>query len=164
MRGLRLKFMVRLYEKSSKLYASVFKRKKEAWGVSKEQFLANYPVGTLGYALGVFYQDNDFDIMPKLENHDVFHVLTETGTTGHDEVALQYLLLGNGKVSLYLLGVISLGLILFPEYALYYWRSFRKGIQLHKFYDIDFKPLLMESVEELKETIACQIIRITTIK
>lgn len=144
MRGLRLKFMLFVYNWSTQVYSELFKGHVKAWGISKEEFLT-YPVGSIGAALGAFYQEKGFDVMPKLENHDVFHILTETGTAIHDEIAMQYLLFGNGKISLYLLGMLLIGTLLFPEHGRYYLNSFRKGKRMQRFYDIAFKDYLLES-------------------
>ena len=111
----RLKLMLWLYEWSQIIYAQIFKRKKKAWGISKSEFLL-FPPGTLGRALGDFYQTKGFEVMPKLENHDVFHLLTETGTEIQDEIAMQYLLFGNGKRSLYMFSMIGIGSVLYPEF------------------------------------------------
>lgn len=93
---IRLSIMLVLYNKSQKIYTQLFKQHKRAWNISKEDFL-NFPKGSLGHHLGVFYQEKDFDVVPKLENHDVFHLITESGTDIQDEVAMQYLLLGKGQ-------------------------------------------------------------------
>jgi len=151
MRGLRLKFMLNLYNWSSRLYAELFKGYKAAWGISKQEFL-NYPEGSLGYSLGMFYKDKGFDVMPKLENHDVFHLITETGTDISDEIAMQYLLFGNGKISLYLMAMLFIGTVIFPEHSGYYWSSYRKGKSMAKFYNIEFKSYLLESISELQNT------------
>lgn len=160
MRGLRLKFMVKLYGWSSRLYAEVFKFHKQAWNISKEDF-AKFSPGTLGFALGQFYETKGFDVMPKLENHDVFHVITQTDTEIADEIAMQYLLLGNGKVSLYLIGMVLVGGLIFPEYFPYYIRSFRKGQRFIKFHDVEFKQLLNYAVADLRTHFAQQPIFVT---
>ncbi|MDF2478984.1 MAG: hypothetical protein K0S24_4467 [Sphingobacterium sp.] len=149
MNEIRLKFMLHLYNWSSKVYADIFKWNKKAWGISKEEFLA-YPSGSIGHSLGLFYAAKGFDVMPKLENHDVFHILTETGTEIQDEIAMQYLLLGNGKFSLYLIGMIVIGGILFPEHVGYYKKTFHKGQSLQRFHHIEFKEILHYQLTELQ--------------
>lgn len=59
----RLRFMLWLYDWSQILYAKLFKRNKEAWGISKSEFLL-YPEGSLGKALGEFYLEKGFSVMP----------------------------------------------------------------------------------------------------
>lgn len=149
MKTIRLRLMMVLYDGSSRLYAQLFKRHKKPWGIGKMAFLA-YPPGTLGAALGVFYAHNGFDVMPKLENHDVFHVLTETGTAIQDEIAMQYLLLGNGKISLYLLAMIGIGTSLYPEHFRYFIQSFRKGKACQPFHGLEFSHLLEHPLSMLQ--------------
>ena len=149
MKEIRLRLMLHLYNWSSLIYTLVFKGHKKAWEISKKDFLS-YPVGSIGHGLGLFYQSKGFDVMPKLENHDVFHILTETGTQIQDEIAMQYLLLGNGKISLYLIGMIIISGILFPEYVHDYKRAFQKGKSLQKFHHIDFKEILHYQLTELQ--------------
>lgn len=146
---MRLKFMIWLYGSSSRVYAATFKFQKKAWGITKVGF-TSYPADTLGRALGDFYALNGFDVMPKLENHDVFHVLTGTGTTIQDEIAMQYLLLGNGKISVYLLAMILIGTVLYPEYWRHFFQNFRKGSQYQPFYHMEFQHLLEQPLALLQ--------------
>lgn len=144
--------MLWLYDWSQIIYAQLFKRNKKAWRISKQEFLL-YPEGTLGKALGEFYLSKGFSVMPKLENHDVFHILTETGTEIQDEIAMQYLLFGNGKLSLYMFSMIGIGTVLYPEFLNYYLKSYRKGKSMEKFYDWEFKERLDSSLVYLKAQI-----------
>jgi ubiquinone biosynthesis protein Coq4 len=152
---MRLKFMLFLYNGSSKLYAQVFKRNKKAWGLSVNDFL-RYPENSLGYALGEFYRSKGFDIMPKLENHDVFHVITQTNTEIEDEVAMQYLLMGNGKRSLYMYAMITIGTFIYPEFIRYYMFSYQKGKSLSTFHHIEFKDYLARPLIEIQHMLYTQ--------
>ncbi|WP_293913808.1 MULTISPECIES: Coq4 family protein [unclassified Sphingobacterium] len=149
---IRLKLMVWMYEWTQLVYRHVFKRHKQPWGISKEAFLS-YPADSLGHHLGLFYQQKGFDIIPKLENHDVFHLITETDTEIQDEVSLQFLLLGNGKISLYLLCSLVLGVMVYPEYVPDYIRHFTKGSKMQKFYHLDFKQLLYIPIADIRQSI-----------
>lgn len=149
---MRLRFMLFLYNGSSVLYTKLFKRNKKAWGLTVADFLA-YPTHSLGYALGEFYISNCFDIMPKLENHDVFHVITETNTDIQGEIAMQYLLMGNGKRSLYMYAMIVIGTLIYPEFTRYYMFSYQKGKSLSKFHHIEFKDYLARPLIEIQHTL-----------
>lgn len=149
MNTMRLLLMMRLYTWSSRVYATLFKAHKASWGISKDDFV-RYAPGTLGKALGDFYEIHAFDVMPKLENHDVFHLLTNTGVAIQDEIAMQYLLLGNGKVSLYLVGMIVLGSIIYPEFIRYYGQHFQRGRRMQRFYHLEFQTLLDQSLADLQ--------------
>lgn len=148
----RLKFMLWLYDWSQIVYTNLFKRNKEAWGISKAEFLL-YPEGTLGKAMGKFYYEKGFSVMPKLENHDAFHLITETGTEIQDEIAMQYLLFGNGKISLYMFAMIGIGTVLYPEFLFYYLRSLRRGKSMARFHDTEFKELLDSNLIYLQASI-----------
>lgn len=148
----RLNFMLWLYDWSQIFYAQFFKRNKKAWGISIHEFLL-YPEGTLGKALGEFYREKGFSVMPKLENHDVFHLITETGTEIQDEIAMQYLLFGNGKKSLYMFSMIGIGTVLYPEFLKYYLKSFRKGKSMIQFHEMEFKEYLDNSIVFIRASI-----------
>lgn len=149
---IRLKIMLALYNSSQKIYTQLFKQHKMAWNISKKNFL-EFPKSSLGYKLGEFYQEKGFDVIPKLENHDVFHVITETGTEIHEEVSMQYLLLGNGKISLYQFAMIGIGTCIYPEYLKLYIKAFYRGTTMQRFHDLDFKELLNIPIYEIKNSL-----------
>ncbi|WP_293955798.1 MULTISPECIES: hypothetical protein [unclassified Sphingobacterium] len=159
MKKIRLKLMLYLYNSSSKVYANIFKWNKKPWGISKADFM-NYPIGSIGHNLGLFYKSKGFDVMPKLENHDVFHILTETGTEIQDEIAMQFLLLGNGKISLYLIAMLLIGGTLFPEHFGYYKRHFQKGRSLQSFHRLEFKEILHWQLTEIQVALYSKNIQI----
>lgn len=150
--NIRLSIMLILYNSSQKIYTQLFKQHKLAWNISKKDFL-KFPKESLGYHLGLFYEDKGFDIIPKLENHDVFHVITESGTEIQEEVAMQYLLLGNGKISLYQFAMIAIGTCIYPEYLKVYLKALSKGIRMQKFYDLDFQALLKIPLHDIKSAL-----------
>jgi ubiquinone biosynthesis protein Coq4 len=94
----------------------------------------------------------NFDIQPKLEDHDVIHVLTNTGISVVEEIAMQYYLFGNGKRSLYLLLVIMSGTMFYPTKLSYFRKEFRKGKRAHQFYGLDFLNMLSIPLTTIQET------------
>ena len=87
---------------------------------------------------------------PKMENQDVHHLITGCGTTFEDEIARQFLLLGNGKLNAHLLVAIVLGVIILPEYSKRYLKAFRKGQNMRTFHHMDFEELLWQNFEHIK--------------
>ena len=150
--NIRKQLIIWLFKKSQSYYTFWFKSKKKAWGLNKSQLL-NLPEHTLGYALGLFLEKNGFEVIPKVERHDAYHVVTGYGTKVEDEIALQYLCYGNGKRSFYLFGVIVLGTILLPEYFSYYHRSYNIGKQCNSFHHYNYKRLLLIDLEEFRAMI-----------
>ena len=86
----------KLYNISSQFYLKYF-RKNTPWNITSKELIL-YPQESLGFHLCCFHLKYNLDMKPNLEEHDVIHVLTNTGITVADEVALQYYLLGNGKI------------------------------------------------------------------
>lgn len=140
-----------LFAISSKIYTRIYKN-HEPWDICKKQLLT-YSKNSLGYALGLFLNKNNFELIPKVERHDCYHVLTGYSTEVEDEIALQYLSLGNGKRSPYLYGAVILGTIILPDYLDYYLKSYKIGKQANVFHNLDFKPLLKANIKEFRQTI-----------
>ncbi|MEW7291098.1 Coq4 family protein [Aquimarina sp. 2304DJ70-9] len=138
-----------IYELSKKPYQRWFK-KDPAWDISVTTLLQEYPKNSLGFHLGCFLVQYDFSPQPKLENHDVFHVLTNTGISVPEEIAMQYYLLGNGKRSTYLLSVIFLGTLLYPDKMIFFRKAYKKGKAAYSFYQLDFKKLLHKPMLTLR--------------
>ncbi len=133
---------------SQKRYTQLFK-KHQAWYIGKKDLL-QLPTDSFGYHLGSFLQKNGFELIPKVERHDAYHVLTDYGINVEDEIALQWLCLGNGKRSLYMYGALILGTLILPDYYHYYKKSYRKGKQANTFHHLDYKELLQTPIEDLR--------------
>ncbi|WP_299890710.1 Coq4 family protein [uncultured Lacinutrix sp.] len=151
MKTLRKQLINWLFEISSKIYTQLFKDHKP-WRITKKELLG-YTKDSFGYHLGLFLDKNNFELIPKVERHDCFHVLTNYSTKVEDEIALQYLSLGNGKNSPYLFGAIILGTIILPDYLTYYIKSYKIGKQVNVFHNLDFRPLLKVNIEQFREAI-----------
>ena len=133
-------FIEKMYEHSKKPYQKFIKKGK-AWEINIPE-LIQLPADSLGFHLGCFLLKYNFEIQPKLEDHDVIHVLTNTGISVVEEIGMQYYLFGNGKRSLYLLLVILSGTLFYPTKLSYFKNEFSKGKQAHPFYNLDFLNML----------------------
>ena len=149
MKKQRTQFLVFMYENTQRQYRRFFKRGKRQWQFTEEQLL-NFQEDSLGRTLGEFYQKHGFRMIPQMENHDVYHLVTNYSTKIQDEIAMQYLLFGNGKKSAYLLGVLVLGSLVFPEYYKTYAQAYRKGQSMRTFHHLDFENLLQQNFFQLK--------------
>lgn len=142
------KFIERMYEISKKPYQKFFK-KNEPWGIGKKELL-HHKLDTLGFHLGCFLIKYHFEIQPKLEEHDVIHVLTNTGVSVPEEIGMQYFLFGNGKRSLYLYLVVVTGTIFYPFQFQYFINQYRKGKKAHRFHHFDFSKMLHIPISTIK--------------
>jgi ubiquinone biosynthesis protein Coq4 len=147
----RKKIIIWMFEKSQKIYTNYIK-KNEPWGINKSDLL-RYPDESFGKHMGDFLEENGFDLIPKAERHDAYHVLTGYDTKVEDEIAQQYLCYGNGKRSIYLYGVITIGTLILPDYLSYYLKSYKIGKSANLFHNLDYKSLLNTSLLNLQSCI-----------
>ncbi|KRD10111.1 hypothetical protein ASE21_10340 [Flavobacterium sp. Root901] len=140
----------KLYECTKKPYQKYFK-KNEPWNIDKNE-LMNYPEESLGLGLGNFLNKYHFDIQEKLEDHDIIHVLTNTGISVYEEIGMQYYLFGNGKRSLYLFMVTLSGIIFYPKKIKYFIQQYKKGKQALPFHYLDFSKMLSLPVQTIQQT------------
>lgn len=147
---MRAFILEKLYE-WSKIPYQKFIKKNDAWNISIDSLLA-YPKNTLGHCLGNFLREHSFELQEKLENHDVFHVLTNTGTTVPEEISMQFYLLGNSKRSPYLFAVVFFGLLLFPDYLKLYKQAYTKGTKALQFHQLNFHKMLHLPLQTIKTT------------
>lgn len=140
-----------LFDVTQRIYTKYFK-KNTPWDIKKAQLL-KLPKHTFGYHLGLFLDTNGFELIPKVERHDAYHVMTGYNSNEEDEIALQYLCFGNGKRSIYLFGVIIIGSIILPEYWRYYLKSYSIGKSANTFYNLDYKGLLNTSISDLRASV-----------
>lgn len=140
----------KMYELSKKPYQRFFKRNK-AWEVTIPE-LIQLPQESLGFHLGCFLVKYQFEIQPKLEDHDIIHVLTNTGISVPEEIGMQYFLMGNGKKSMYMMSVIFIGTLFYPTRLDYFITQYQRGLQAHSFYHLDYSKMLNQSIAELRLT------------
>jgi hypothetical protein len=69
----------KMYEWSKKPYQKFFK-KNEPWNITPKELIL-LPNDSLGFQMGCFLLKYNFEMQPKLEDHDVIHVLTNTGVS-----------------------------------------------------------------------------------
>ena len=139
-----------MYEITKKPYQKWFK-KNEPWNIGIAD-LINHPEETLGFHLGSFLQNNNFEMQPKLEDHDIIHVLTNTGTTVIDEIGMQYYLFGNGKRSLYLYMVMASGTLFYPDKMGKFVNFYERGKSALRFHDLEFSKMLQQPIVKIRQT------------
>lgn len=147
---MRALFIEKMYEISKKPYQKFFKKGK-AWDINVNQ-LIQLPNDSLGFHLGCFLLKYNFEIQPKLEDHDCIHVLTNTGITVEEEIGMQYYLYGNGKRSVYLWMVILSGTLFYPTRFSYFKQQYQRGKQAHEWYGLDFLNMLTIPIANIQQT------------
>lgn len=137
-----------LVENTSSLYLKT-KTDKQNWDYNANS-LYNFPLGSLGKELANFLNKNQVDLIPKAESHDVFHVITGFGIESEEEVAMQFWLLGNGRLKPYTIGACIVGIILLPDFWMYYFKSFKQGMNSPSIVNWNFEEMLYADVNQIK--------------
>lgn len=136
----RDKLYERLFYLSENWYRRNFKKNRIPWNVSMDS-LRRYKTDQLGYSYYAFLSKNNLNILPKLETHDMFHVLTNTNTEVKHEIALQFYLLGNGKRSFYQFMVLLFSIGYIEKLPLFI-KAYKKGKQSNPFHHLNYESLL----------------------
>jgi hypothetical protein len=147
----RGKTVLWLLEKGVPIHAKL-NAHRVAWNLSSDDFLEFTP-GSLGNTLGQFYKSQQFEPIPKAERHDVFHVLFGFSTNVLDEAAMQFFLWGNGKPSFFTVGTCIITTVLFPNHVQEFKVAYQKGKQATSIRDWNFKALLNEDLQLLKNRV-----------
>lgn len=116
-------------------------------------FREKIAIGLVEYTKPVYihwFKKNQFQLIPKLEDHDVLHVLLNYKTTLVGEIKMQCFLLGNRKRSVYALFTALIGIVLVPEKLLAFRHEFSKGKKCAAISNWDFEYLLSEPLELLQ--------------
>lgn len=148
----REKLLIDLVEYTKPIYVSYFKKNQKVWQQNVKT-LKRFPTKTLGNTLGHFLEKNGFTLLPKLETHDVLHVLLDYKTTIEGEVEMQFFLLGNRKRSFYALFTAIIGVILVPEKLGSFFKEFKKGRNCVYISNWDFEHLLCEPLDMLQKQV-----------
>ena len=135
--------IIEILYKIIKVPYTYFLKKNEPWGITINSFL-EYETDTLGNDVGMFLKANNYNVQDGLEEHDVYHILTNIGTTVKEEVDLQFYLLGNGKKSLFVFIVIITGILFYPRHYKSFINYYKKGKDAYQFYDLNFLKLLRQ--------------------
>ena len=146
---IRSKICEWLNETTKGAYTKWFKRNTPSWELNIND-LQIYNEPSLGKHMHHFLIQEGFSLMEKHESHDVFHVLTDYGTSKEDEIAMQCFLYGNGKKTLYMTLSILTGLVILPEFMRLFYRAYLRGKQAFPMYHLNYKPLLNYPLHKLK--------------
>ncbi len=149
---IREKLVLNLVKYTTPYYVRWFKKRQESWNQSIES-LQKFPQGSLGKSLGNFLEKNNFQLMPKLEDHDVLHVLLGYKTTITGEIKMQFFLLGNRKRSVYALFTAIIGTALIPEKFNAFIKEFSKGRRYAPISKWNFEYLLAEPLDLLQRQV-----------
>jgi ubiquinone biosynthesis protein Coq4 len=149
----RARLLRSLFDATHRLWAAT--KRAEPWNLTVPELLA-FPAGTLGRTLGEHLHAEGFELIPCLEAHDVWHLVTHVGTDVPSEIELQFVLAGNGKRSLYLVGTLVIGMAVYPEQRRRFAAGWDRGRRSERFHDLDVREMLGRPVGELGSRVRVQ--------
>lgn len=129
-----------------------FYKKRQPWNLLRDD-LKQYPAATLGHELGLFLEREALQPVDRIERHDAFHILLGFSTQLKDEAAMQFFLIGNGKISPFTLGTATFTLLTMPDQWGLFYRQYKRGTTARCIAKWDFLHLLGENFEEVKQLI-----------
>lgn len=150
--SLREKLIILLFNYSKELYRIFIKRNVKPWSFSLQD-LNKFRKGSLGKELATFLQKHHFDLEPKFEKHDIYHILTDYPTNVIGEISLSVFNVGNGKRSIYTIGVALIGVFIMLEEYQVFIKAYKRGKAARSFAKWKFEFLLNENTQELKKHI-----------
>ncbi len=151
----RRKLLQWLVNHTAPIYMKLMKRNQKAWDYSIED-LRRFPSGSLGWSLAEFLENQNLELIPKAERHDVFHILTGYKTIPEEETMMQFWLLGNRKWTPYTIGTCIMGSILIPEHWADFMVAFKKGWIAPAIHDWDYQNLLWMPLSNIQAYIQAQ--------
>lgn len=146
---LRTTFLKWLVNNTATIYLNTFKAHKAKWNYNLND-LRSFPTGSLGKELANFLDENKIDLIPKAESHDIFHLITGYKITSEEEIAMQYWLVGNSKLTPYTIGTCIIGMMIMPEFWRAYLKAFKKGTKSPSISNWDFESMLYTNANQIQ--------------
>ncbi len=112
--------------------------------------LSNLPLHTVGHTLFLFLENNNLQLLPYYEKHDIKHVVlaTEKG-----EVCLQLFMLANGRITLPIIATVLFGICTMPEYWKAFILAFKRGYHTSTLKHINWLQILSEPLISVQQQI-----------
>jgi hypothetical protein len=125
-------------------------RKPRNFPYSMQQ-LQSMREGSVGASLLKFLKQNNLDLLPYYEKHDIKHVVLGYDATEEGEVSLQCFMLANGRRTLPVILCVLYGWLTMPEYYSYFREAWRRGRSVPPINDYDWFAMPPLSLQEVRQ-------------
>lgn len=119
----------------------------------KIEELNNLEEGTLGKEIARCLIENNLNLVPNYESHDLKHSLLNYKMTPLDEIRMQAFMIGNGNWSIPSLAIFIYGVILLPSKWTLFRKDFKKGKKTIPIKDWSIEEFADKPIEELRRKI-----------
>lgn len=106
--------------------------------------------GTLGKEIAKSLKENNLNLVPNYESHDLKHSLLNFKMTPLDEIRMQAFMIGNGNWSLPSLAIFIYGAVLLPSKWNLFKEDFNEGRKAISIKDWSIEEFADKQIEELR--------------
>lgn len=114
--------------------------------------LRNCPENSVGKSIVNMLNENNLDVIPFFENHDLKHLVLGYGMTSVEEIRMQAFLFGNGNRSFSCILFLLSGILL-PSAWNQFYLDYKKGKNSPDILNLRLEDCMNKSLSELKSII-----------
>lgn len=148
---LRKRFLVYLAHEVALPYFKLIRKGYQFPYSIKE--LQHLPQDSVGRALYTFFYNNDLEMLPHYEKHDVKHVVLGYEPTEAGEVSLQCFMLANGRITIPVIFSVLIGIIIMPEGWPHFIKAWKRGRKTPSLNKLDWFALIPKPLTEVRSQI-----------
>ena len=115
--------------------------------------LQHFEEGTVGKASYAFFFNNDLELLPHYEKHDVKHVVLGYPPTEEGEVSLQCFMLANGRITAPVIFSVLVGVLIMPESWFSFRRAWKRGRATPSLNKLNWFSLIPQPLSEVRKQI-----------
>jgi hypothetical protein len=142
------KLLVTLSHLALRLHAR-FRKSTQPWQLEASS-LTSCPPGSLGEALYQFYHQHQYHPIPRMEYHDVEHLILEYQTDVKGEILLQSFVVGNGKKTFFAVLACVASACILPETIFLSYQAYKRGKTYLPIWHIDYRAELNTPLQQLR--------------
>ena len=150
----KYKLSEKIIEKSFYLSVWIIERFFDTNGLKdKVEELEKLEEGTLGKEIAKCLKENNLNLVPNYESHDLKHSLLNFKMTPLDEIRMQAFMIGNGNLSIPSLAIFIYGAMLLPSKWNLFKNDFQEGEKAIPIKNWTIEEYADEQIEELRQII-----------
>lgn len=118
---------------------------------AKVEYLDKLDEGTLGKEIAECLKENNLDLVPHYESHDLKHILLNFEMTPVDEIRMQAFMIGNGNWSIPSVAIFLYGALLLPSKWSVFVSDYKEGgkaIPIKEWRIDDFAHMQLKELRE----------------
>jgi len=120
---------------------------------NKVKELDKFEEGTLGKEIAKCLNENNLNLVPNYESHDLKHSLLNFKMTPLDEIRMQAFMIGNGNWSIPSLAIFIFGATLLPSKWNLFKEDFKEGRKAISIKEWSIEEFADKQIEELREKV-----------